>query len=284
VTVNSTRVIRLVRRQKTGQALAMSACSVLSAAASDAGRRFEPERQVVVDRTTGALLTALTTAKADDEKIYQTHPQWAADGVHVIFGSRGRSADGRPQLFAVDEITGAIVQLTDGPGVRVRPDSLYVARRSNKLYYLREVDARTHLIELDLDALLSGNGRGVAERAGAGRVISVLPPEYRAAGRFSDRPRGSRPRPEERLARLAARGLFEQDAEVGDGLVGVEGAPTARSSTPRSALGTSRRIPGWLARSSIATSPVAMPRSACGSFAPTARATGRCFRSSQAMW
>ena len=67
-------------------------------AASEVGRRFPAERQVLVDRTTGAVLTALTSAASNDVKIYQTHPQWTADGVHVIFASRDRSQDGQAQV------------------------------------------------------------------------------------------------------------------------------------------------------------------------------------------
>jgi oligogalacturonide lyase len=152
------------------------------AAASDVGRRFPPERQVLVDRATGAVLTALTTAQADDAKIYQTHPQWAADGVHVIFRSRGRSRDGRRQIFAVNELTGTIVQLTDGPGVDT--DLPNVARKSNKLYYLREQGGREQLIELDLGALLA-EGAPAAEEAARERVVAVLPPDHRGQGGFA---------------------------------------------------------------------------------------------------
>ncbi|MFN3486791.1 MAG: PVC-type heme-binding CxxCH protein, partial [Planctomycetota bacterium] len=43
-----------------------------------------------LDPGTGRALLALTTAPANDQKLYQTHPQWAADGVHVIFRSSDR--------------------------------------------------------------------------------------------------------------------------------------------------------------------------------------------------
>jgi oligogalacturonide lyase len=155
-----------------------------AAAGSDVGRRFPPERQVLVDRTTGALLTALTTAAADDAKIYQTHPQWTASGTHVVFRSVGRSEDGRPQLFAVHELTGGIVQLTDGPGVNARPASLALARRSDKLYHLRhEEGGPTRLVELDLTPLLAEGAPGAAgEGAGRERVVAALPPDYRGQG------------------------------------------------------------------------------------------------------
>ena len=137
---------------------------------------------MLVDRATGALLTALTTAAADDTKIYQTHPQWTANGTHVVFRSASRSRDGRPQVFAVHELTGEIVQLTDGPGVNTRADSLAVARQSNKLYHLRDHDGRAQLIELDLDLLLPAGSLGDARGAARERVAAVLPPDHRGEG------------------------------------------------------------------------------------------------------
>lgn len=162
-------------------------CSAHSipAAGSDVGRRFPLERQVFVDRATGALLTALTTATVDDNKLYQTHPQWTADGVYVIFYSYGRSSDGQPQIFAVNEITGEIIQLTDGPGVYATDVSVNLAPKLNKLYYLRNIEGRTHLIEIDLEGLLSSDPSDAAKKIGAERVVTVLPPDYRDAGGFS---------------------------------------------------------------------------------------------------
>src|SRR3954452_12364903 len=110
-------------------------------------------------------------------------PQWTVDGVHIIFHSNDRSRDGQPQAFAVNEITGDIVQLTDGPGVDT--DSLNVSRKSNKLYYLRYEGGRAHLIELGLDALLSDHPSGAAEDTGHERVVAVLAPDYRDAGGFT---------------------------------------------------------------------------------------------------
>jgi len=66
-----------------------------------------------VDATTGVTVTALTTGTFNDAKIYQTHPQWTADGQYVIFRSN-RAAGGRSQAFAVREATGDIIQLTEG--------------------------------------------------------------------------------------------------------------------------------------------------------------------------
>jgi oligogalacturonide lyase len=163
------------------------ACSALpvQAAASDVGRRFPAERQVFVDRTTGAVLTALTTAPGNDAKIYQTHPQWTPDGAYVIFLGYARSRDGQPQAFAVHEVTGVIIQLTDGPGLVTRFPSLFVARKSNRIYYLRNAEERTLLVELDLDGILSGTAPAPAADASPERVVAVLPADYRNLGGFT---------------------------------------------------------------------------------------------------
>src|SRR5262245_53358562 len=88
---------------------------------SNAGKRDPAEKQVLVDRITGVPITALTASPAKDFTLYQTHPQWTSDGKYIVFRSNrtGNSTlrHGLSQIFAVDEITGDIIQLTDGPGV-----------------------------------------------------------------------------------------------------------------------------------------------------------------------
>ena len=84
--------------------------------ASDVGKRFPSEKTVYSDKTTGVPMTFLTTGPANDSKIYQDHPQWTADGQYIIFRSDSRAANGGTQAFAVNEKTGEIIQLTDGPG------------------------------------------------------------------------------------------------------------------------------------------------------------------------
>ena len=102
--------------------------------ASDVGRRFPSEKRTIVDAQTGVTFTALTTSPANDAKIYQTHPQWTSDGKYIIFRSN-RARGGSTQAFAVNEVTGEIIQLTDGPGTGT--GSLNVARKSNQLYFFR---------------------------------------------------------------------------------------------------------------------------------------------------
>lgn len=165
-------------------------CLTLAAAtpaAAQVGRVFPSETRTIVDRTTGRTITALTSGAYADLKIYQTHPQWAADGTHIIFRSMDRAGANNPQIFAVDEISGAIVQLTDGPGTGT--GSPNVARLSNKLYYMRRpVEGggdRYRLIEVDLTPLLADAKAGTLRPGGYERVVATLPDGHIEAGGFT---------------------------------------------------------------------------------------------------
>jgi oligogalacturonide lyase len=105
---------------------------VVSAAFAGAGQRLPDERRTLTDPATGVRLTALTTAKARDDKIYQTHPSFSHDGRLIVFVS---DRAGSSQLFAVDRGNGAITQLTDDP--RTTPGLVYLSRSSNRMYYAR---------------------------------------------------------------------------------------------------------------------------------------------------
>ena len=102
--------------------------------------------------------------RPNDAKIDQTHPQWTSDGKYIIFRSN-RARGGSTQAFAINEVTGEIVQLTDGPGTGT--GSLNVARKSNRLYFFRGGrDEPANLIELNLDPLFADSeaGRQVIRR------------------------------------------------------------------------------------------------------------------------
>src|SRR5262249_14139915 len=93
------------------------------------GKRFPSERKIVKDPVTGVELVFLTSKPAGDSKIYQTHPQWTADGEWLIF----RSNRVRGEAMAVNEKQGDIVQVTEGGYTGM----LNVARKSMKLYIMR---------------------------------------------------------------------------------------------------------------------------------------------------
>ncbi|HVU32015.1 MAG TPA: hypothetical protein VHE61_01175 [Opitutaceae bacterium] len=179
----------------------LAVCAVPMLVASNIGRRFPPEMRVFVDKVTGIPITALTTDPANDAKIYQTHPQWTADGKWIIFRSnRGSPAvtetaapgasRARPrsiyEAFAVNETTGEIVQLTDGP--HGYSGMLNVARKSMKLYFLRYPgeDAPAQMIELNLEKLLADSAAGKMQPQSAyERICGTLPAGMRDSGGFS---------------------------------------------------------------------------------------------------
>ena len=143
-------------RWRAAGTLLAALLSICSFAQAQVGRQFPSEKQVVVDRVTGRPLTLLTSGAFNDAKIYPTHPQWAADGVHILFRSADRSADGHPQIFVVNEISGGITQVSEGEGVDA--GSINVARLSNKVYYSRRggVDASVYLDRSGSHRLVGG--------------------------------------------------------------------------------------------------------------------------------
>jgi len=169
---------------KTFTAIAL--CLMLaSPAAAEVGKRFASEKTVITDRVTGAPLTVLTSGTFNDSRIYQTHPQWAQDGVHIIFRSGERSGDGTPQIFAVNEITGDIIQLTDGKGVNT--GAINVARLSQQIYYLRNegADKPLKLQVIDLAALLADSAAGTLRKDGYEKTVGTLPAGFILAGGFT---------------------------------------------------------------------------------------------------
>jgi oligogalacturonide lyase len=163
-----------------------------SAFGSNVGRRFPSEMRTFADKITGVPVTALTTdPNANDAKIYQTHPQWTADGKYIVFRSnRGAPAGAQAaaQAFVVNETTGEIIQLTDGP--ETNTGSLNVARKSMKLYFFRGGGpGRTtpaKLIELNLEPLLADSEAGkMKDDSAYEREIMTLPSNLIEAGGFA---------------------------------------------------------------------------------------------------
>ena len=103
----------------------------LAAAPGHMGSRLPSEKRMVIDPVTGIPLTFLTSSPAGDSKIYQTHRQWTADGKWVVF----RSHRSPGQAFAVNEATGAIVQVTETGYMGM----LCLARLSMDLYIMRDM-------------------------------------------------------------------------------------------------------------------------------------------------
>lgn len=115
------------------------------------GTRFPSEIKVVTDPVTGVQLTFLTSKPAGDSKIYQTHNQWTADGNWIIF----RSNRVRGEAMAVNEKTGMIVQVSEGGFTGM----LNVARKSMKLYFMRDTATRQRFSPPSAGQAISGNAR-----------------------------------------------------------------------------------------------------------------------------
>lgn len=162
----------------------MTLCSLsaVNSASAQVGRLFPSERSVVKDAVTGCDMIVLTNGQQNDAKIYQTHPQWSADGKWVIFHSSGRAPGS--QVYAVNENDGTIVQLTEGAGNNT--SSVCIARKSMTLYFLRDLTAHRkglpatapatqpdqgehqyQLLQLDLQRLLDDAIAGKPEPAAA---------------------------------------------------------------------------------------------------------------------
>ena len=121
-------------KQFSISSIAVLAAVFLAASASaQMGKRFPSEKKTVPDPVTGVPLTFLTTGPSNDNKIYQTHPQWTSDGKWLIFRSSDRVPGEGTQAFAVNEESGVIVQVTDKGYMGM----LCVARKSMKLYIMR---------------------------------------------------------------------------------------------------------------------------------------------------
>jgi oligogalacturonide lyase len=158
---------------------------VLALLASDAvagglGDRSRPERSTFLDEATGATLTRLTSSPAKDDKIYQTHPNWIADGSHLIFYS---DRPGRDEVFAIEDASGEIIQITDGDA-----GAIVVSRHDNELYLVRDAA----IFVVNLNRLLADSKAGAMKDASAyRRKIVSLPEGCRLSGIFTEDANGS---------------------------------------------------------------------------------------------
>ena len=160
------------------------------------GQRFPSERRVVPDPITGVPLVFLTTQARGDAKIYQTHPQWTADGQWLVF----RSDRAGREAIAVHEQSGVMVQVTEGGFTGM----LNLDTRANRLVFLRDLpDAAAPVaapvagtatgtaarpmqaVEVDLDRLLADSQQGQLRpdtEARYQRVMATLGAEWHPVG------------------------------------------------------------------------------------------------------
>jgi oligogalacturonide lyase len=212
------------------------------------GKRFPSEKKVVPDPVTGVPLTFLTTGPSSDAKLYQTHQPWTSDGNWIIFRSSNRVPGNAGQAFAVNEASGIIVQLTEGPYSCT--SALNVARKSMKLYYTRTFSDNAPAAEALPDAAPApGAGRGRAGRGaggggggggggrGAGGQVHLY--ELDLATLFADSEAGAmKPTPAyERLCGVLPPGLRESggfglDANEDFAYIGVSGGDVGQHLPP----------------------------------------------------
>lgn len=148
-----------------------------SAAQAQIGTRFPSERKVVKDPVTGTMLTFLTSTPRGDSKIYPTHPQWTSDGKWLVF----RSNRVKGEAMAVNEATGALVQVTEGGYMGM----LNLAQKSMKLYFMRaDGDSkRVQIVEVDLAKLFADSAAGKLKNADAyQRICGTTDAELEAGG------------------------------------------------------------------------------------------------------
>ena len=92
---------------------------------------------------------------------------------------------GRSQAFAVNEISGDIIQLTDDAGTGT--GSLNIARKSMRLYFFRGMRGMPRkLVELKLDSLFKDSEVGTMKTpASYERIIMTMPDDLRESGGFT---------------------------------------------------------------------------------------------------
>ncbi|MBP8304033.1 MAG: hypothetical protein KBE04_07900 [Phycisphaerae bacterium] len=149
-----------------------------SSVSGQMGRRWPSEKRVVPDPVTGIPLHFLTTDPASDSKIYQTHPQWTADGKWLLFGgNRGTGS----QAFAVHEETGDIVQVTESGYMGM----LCSAHKAMKLYIMRNPRGDSGRGGRGPAGAPAERGPGVRGAPGGAEAPGTRPgrPGGRAAGR-----------------------------------------------------------------------------------------------------
>ena len=167
---------------KQGIVLLLILLNIATSAIGQIGTRYPSEKKVVKDPVTGTELVFLTSKPYGDSKIYQTHPQWTSDGNWVIF----RSNRVRGEAMAVNEKTGAIVQVTEGGYTGM----LNLSRKTMKLYlmrvegtYERGSPRSFNIIETDLATLFADSESGNLRPASYyERICGNIPAKIGAAG------------------------------------------------------------------------------------------------------
>ena len=163
---------------------AASITAMASPADAKLGQRYKSEMKIINDPVTGRKLHLMTNGAVSESKLYPTDQQWAYDGRHIIYRSSGRAPGEGSQIFALDDTTGDIVQITGGEGVS--GSSIMVSRVANKVYYLRrQPNGRQVLTSIDLTSLLRDSAANRISEKGYDTPLFTLPEGFQIAGGFT---------------------------------------------------------------------------------------------------
>ena len=136
------------------------------------GRTFPSERMTYTDSVTGYKISMLTTLPAKDNKIYQTHPNWTADGRYIVFMS---DRTGTNQYFALWVDTGAITQLTSDKA----PGNAFLSRTKGIMFYVSK-----HAIwKLNINAICNLKKKVLSSRFR--QKVAGLPEKLKLSGTLS---------------------------------------------------------------------------------------------------
>ena len=140
------------------------------------GQRFPSENFTYPDKVTGISINALTTSRHSSSKMYQTHPQWTADGKYIIFSSNRTAQDGQGrQYYAVSMENYEIVQITTGDSGR----NFHLGWNSGNAYFMRD----NSIVELDLDRLLKDSEKdAVSESKDYEKILAKIPENINPSG------------------------------------------------------------------------------------------------------
>jgi oligogalacturonide lyase len=175
-------ISRLLLASAAACSLMLAAPAVSHAESSKVGLRFPSEKSTYLDPATGFPVTVLTNNRDRNVRIYQTHPQWTKDERHIIYRS-DRGGYEAIQIFAVNEGSGEIIQLTDDP--RIAWGNVIVSRQRPVLYFLKVYDRLTEIYELDLGSLFADSAAGTSQVKGQPayeRLVAQLPEGLGNAG------------------------------------------------------------------------------------------------------
>lgn len=141
------------------------------------GQRFPSENFTFKDKVTGVTINALTTSRHNNSKMYQTHPQWTADGKYIVFTSdRTSTRDERDvQYYAVSMDNFEIVQVTTGK----RGRDLHLGWHKNDAFTMHG----NQLIQIDLGHLLSDSEQDkVGKPEDYETILATVPDTIRPTG------------------------------------------------------------------------------------------------------